>query len=55
MSVVNYSHDGGEKKIKQGIDNHACTISDGKIENWFVDDEKKTSYVEHPQAIWREP
>lgn len=52
MSVVNYSHNGGKKKIKEAISNTTvCTISDGKIADWIVDDDKKTSYTEHPHAI----
>lgn len=50
MSVVNYSHD--EKRTQQVIENHSvCTISDGEISDWNIDDEKKASYVEHPHAI----
>lgn len=50
MSVVNYSHN--EKRTQQVIENHSvCTISDGEISDWNIDDEKKASYVEHPHAI----
>lgn len=52
MSLVNYSHDGSDTKAKQTVENHTvCTISDGKIVDWIIDDEKKGAYVEHPQAI----
>lgn len=52
MSVVNYSHNVGKKKIKEAISNTTvCTISDGKIVDWIVDDDKRTSYTEHPHAI----
>lgn len=56
MTLINYSNDDSKKKkAKQTTtmaENHnVCAISDGKIVDWAVDDEKKTCYIEHPQAI----
>lgn len=53
MSVMNYSQHNVQKETNvQKIENQTvCTISDGKIVDWIIDDEKKASYVEHPHAI----
>lgn len=54
MALVNYSHDETVKKTtnkETSVHHNICTITDGKIANWITDDEKRGTYIEHPQAI----